>query len=136
MANFRENQTAKSDIQKRGNYSPMTKATGVGRGGKRSGAGRKKNPAGVSVSVSLPPTGLSVEELAKHYAPMAIETLAIVASDGTQPASARVAAAKELIDRSEGKSKPAAAKPDQTDFADDGWGTLLQSKQPAAGRAN
>jgi hypothetical protein len=114
----------------------MTKATGIGRGGKRNGAGRKKNPPGASVSVPIPPAGLSAEELAKYYAASAIEAAAAIAFDGSQPASARVAALKELLDRSEGKSKPGTAKPDQLDLLDDGWGTLLQSKQPAAGRTN
>jgi hypothetical protein len=114
----------------------MTKATGFGRGGKRTGAGRKKNPHGVSVSAPSPAAGLSAEELAKFYAPFAIETAAAIAFDGTQPASARVAALKELLDRSEGKSKPGAAvKPDQLDL-DDGWGTLLKPSQSAAGRSN
>jgi hypothetical protein len=116
----------------------MTKRTGVGRGGKREGAGRKARPPGVSVAVTTAPTGMSAEELAKHYATLAVETLAAVAADGSQPASARVAASREILDRSEGKPKPGvAAKADQTDmFADDHWGDLLKSKQPAAGRAN
>jgi hypothetical protein len=116
----------------------MTKRTGVGRGGKREGAGRKARPAGVSVAIPAAPTGMSAQELAKHYATLAVETLAVIAGDGAQPASSRVAASREILDRSEGKPKPGvAAKADEPDlFADDGWGTLLQSKQPAAGRAN
>jgi hypothetical protein len=116
----------------------MTKRTGVGRGGKREGAGRKARPPGGSVAVTTAPTGMSAEELAKHYATLAVETLAAVAADGAQPASARVAASREILDRSEGKPKPGvAAKTDQADlFADDGWGTLLQSRQPATVRIN
>jgi hypothetical protein len=115
----------------------MTKTTGVGRGGKREGAGRKARPPGVSVTISAAPTTMSAQELAKHYATLAVETLAAVAADGAQPASARVAASREILDRSEGKPKPGvAAKSDQPDFFEnDGWGDLLKSKQ-AAGRAN
>ena len=52
--------------------------------------------------------------------------------------AARVSAAEKVINRAAGMPKPGtAAKTDQADlFADDHWGTLLQSKQPAAGRAN
>ncbi len=116
----------------------MTKPTGVGRGGKRDGAGRKAKPPGVSVAIPAAPTGMSAQELAKHYATLAVETLAVIAGDGAQPASSRVAASREILDRSEGKPKPGvAAKSDQPDmFENDGWGDLLKSKQPAAGRVN
>jgi hypothetical protein len=116
----------------------MTKPTGVGRGGKREGAGRKARPPGVSFAIPAAPTGMSAEELAKRYATLAVETLAAVAADGAQPASARVAASREILDRSEGKPKPGtAAKSDQLDLlADDGWGNLLKSGQSAAGRTN
>jgi hypothetical protein len=80
---------------------------------------------------------MSAEELAKHYATLAVVTLAAVAADGAQPASARVAASREILDRSEGKARPGTpVNADQSDMFDDGWGTLLQSKQPAAGRTN
>lgn len=89
------------------------------------------------VAVSVPPAGLSAEQLAKHYATLAVETLASVAADGAQPASARVAASKEILDRSEGKAKPGTpAKSDQADFEDSGWGELLNPTRPATGRAN
>ena len=117
----------------------MTKPTGVGRGGKREGAGRKARPPGVSVAIPAAPTMMSAQELAKHYATLAVETLAVVAADGAQPASARVAASREILDRSEGKAKPGATKPDQPDmFGDqaDGWEGLLGPRQPAAGRSN
>ena len=116
----------------------MTKPTGIGRGGKREGAGRKARPPGVSVAMPAVPSGMSAEELAKYYATLAVETLAVVAADGAQPASARVAASREILDRSEGKAKPGTpAKSDQFDLlADDGWGNLLKPGQPASGRTN
>jgi hypothetical protein len=118
----------------------MTKPTGTGRGGKREGAGRKARPPGVSLAIPAAPammSAMSAHELAKHYATLAVETLAVVAADGAQPASARVAASREILDRSEGKAKPGTpVKADQADmFADDGWGELLKPREPA-GRAN
>lgn len=127
----------------------MTKSKLVGRGGARAGSGRKKKsvagPTRVvgeigaqSALISAPiiPIGLSAEDLKQFCETLAYETLATVAVTGTSE-SARVAASRELLDRSLGKPKPApATKPDQSDFFEDGWGDLLKSRQQAAGRAN
>lgn len=105
----------------------MTRSTGMGRGGKREGAGRKKKPGADIVPLPAVPDGLSTEELAKHFAGLAVTTLATIAAGGASE-SARVAAAREILDRSEGKSKPGvAANPDQSDMFDGGWGELLRS---------
>lgn len=46
-----------------------------------------------------------VKALAEPYGPEAIETLAAVMRDTTQPAAARIAAADKLLDRGYGKPK-------------------------------
>jgi len=123
----------------------MTKAKGD-HGGKRIGAGRKAKPrAGPTMMAGDPgspsdriiPANLSPEERNKFLDGLADETLATIMATGTSE-SARVAAARETKDRILGKPKPGtAAKSDQLDLlADDGWGTLLKSGQPAAGRTN
>jgi hypothetical protein len=120
----------------------MTKSKGVGRGGARPNSGPKKKPiagqtqvAGAANSGPIIPAGLNAEELKKVCEALAYETLATIARDGASE-NARVAASRELLDRSLGKPKPGtAAKPDQNDLFDDGWGTLLKSGQ-AAGRTN
>lgn len=48
-----------------------------------------------------------VKALAREYVPDAIKTLAQIMASDEQPAPARVAAAKELIDRAYGKSAQA-----------------------------
>ena len=122
----------------------MTKSKSIVRGGARPGAGRKpKVVAGPSqvdaVAPAKPgpiiPAGASAEELRKLCEALAYETLATVARDGASE-NARVAASRELLDRSLGKPKPGtAANPDSPDLFDDGWGTLLKPGQ-AAGRTN
>jgi hypothetical protein len=124
-------------------FSTMTKSKGIGRGGARPNSGPKKKPvtgppqvADAANAPSIIPEGLSDEEIVKFKRKAADEALLAVAMYSTSD-NARVAAAKELNDRTLGKPKPgAAAKPEQNDLFDDGWGTLLQSKQPAAGRTN
>jgi hypothetical protein len=116
-----------------------------GRGGARPGAGRKRKaiaraPQPGSAAAELPapiiPPGLTDEELKKFCATLAYEALAFVAWHGTSE-NAKVAASRELLDRSLGKPKPApATKPDQSDFFEDGWGDLLKSRQRSAGRSN
>lgn len=65
-------------------------------GGKREGAGR---PKGRRNKITA-----DIKALAQVYAPSAIETLAgIMAKEGA-PEAARIAAAKELIDRGYGKA--------------------------------
>jgi hypothetical protein len=127
----------------------MTKSKMVGRGGARAGSGRKKKAvAGPTQVLSdcrsnedrnsgpIIPVGLGAEDLKQFCENLAYETLATVAVTGTSE-SARVAASRELLDRSLGKPKPGiAAKPDQNDLFDDGWGNLLKPGQSAAGRAN
>ena len=124
----------------------MTKSKLVGRGGARPGAGRKPKPAaGPTASESSPaakecrapiiPTGFSESDLRKLCETLAFETLATIATTGISE-SARVAASRELLDRSRGKPAPAKpAQKDQPDFFDDGWGELLS--RPSSGeRAN
>jgi hypothetical protein len=132
----------------------MTKSKLVGRGGARPGAGRKQKPVAGPTCVAgelrsggersptadtsgpIIPAGLSEEEIDKFCRAVARETLVTVAMTGTSE-SARVAASRELNDRILGKPKPGtAAKPDQSDMFDDGWGNLLKSGQTAAGRTN
>jgi hypothetical protein len=50
------------------------------------------------------PNDATLDEAAKIYEPLALESLATIASDERQPASARVAASKEILDRSAGKA--------------------------------
>lgn len=72
-------------------------------GGKREGAGRKK---GVPNKVSA-----ELKELARPYAPEALATLCKIMRTSKQDA-ARVAAAKELLDRGFGKAPQAISGPD------------------------
>jgi hypothetical protein len=122
------------------------------RGGARPGAGRKRKPTAGPTRVAaeigssseptaatpgpIIPAGLSEEEIDKFCRAVARETLLTVAMTGTSE-SARVAASRELNDRSLGKPKPgAAANPDQLDLlAPDHWGSLLDV-QPAPSKAN
>jgi hypothetical protein len=134
----------------------VTKSKLVGRGGARAGAGRKpkpvagptyvagerrsdgeQSPAADTPAAPIIPAGLSEEEIDKFCRAVARDTLLTIAMTGTSE-SARVAASRELNDRSLGKLKPGtAAKADQSDlFESDGWGDLLKTRQPAPGRAN
>ncbi len=70
-----------------------------------------RNPAGrwLKGASSPNPSGRpriigEVTDLARQHAPQAIETLRDIATDGQQPAQARVAAAVALLDRGYGKS--------------------------------
>lgn len=65
-------------------------------GGKREGAGR---PKGRRNKITA-----DIKALAQVYAPSAIKTLAEIMTGAEQPPAARVAAAKELIDRGYGKA--------------------------------
>jgi hypothetical protein len=121
----------------------MTKSKGIGRGGARPNSGPKKKLTGPTQTDGAPsaapiiPEGLSDEEIRKFQEKVAREALVAVAMYSPSD-NARVAAAKELNDRSLGKPKPGiAAKPDQPDmFENDGWGELLKPRQPVPGRAN
>lgn len=69
------------------------------RGGARPGAGRK--PGSVNKSTA------DIKALAQDYGAEALETLAKLMRGTKTPAAARVAAAKELIDRGYGKATQA-----------------------------
>lgn len=70
----------------------------MGHGGKRAGAGRPKNAR----SILRADAKATLEELARRYTDLALETLHDVAKDGTSEA-ARVAAATALLDRGYGR---------------------------------
>jgi hypothetical protein len=120
----------------------MTKSKGIGRGGARPNTGPKRKPvagptqvAGAPNAAPIIPPGLSAGDLKTFCEALAYETLATISRDGASE-NARVAASRELLDRSQGKPTPRpAAKLDQLDL-DDGWGTLLKPGQAAAGRTN
>jgi hypothetical protein len=111
----------------------MTKSKGIGRGGKRPGAGKKKKPRAPPIAAECAPTGLSAEDIAKGYIDLALETLAHIARNGTSE-PARVAAADKLLDRAIGKPKPGSAKTGDADDrkspAPDSWGALLGGDGP------
>jgi hypothetical protein len=123
----------------------MTKSKGIGRGGARPNSGPKKKPvagptqiAGAANAAPIIPADLDADSLRKFCEALAFETLATIAATGASE-PARVAASRELLDRSRGKPAPGtAAKPDAPGADDaDGWGDLLSARpsQPA-GRAN
>ncbi|GAB1837391.1 hypothetical protein MyNCGM121_41710 [Achromobacter xylosoxidans] len=77
----------------------------MARGGARPGAGRKP---GVPNKVTA-----NIKSLAGVYGQEAVATLAEIMKDPAHPPAARVAAAKELIDRGFGKAtQPIAGDPD------------------------
>lgn len=67
-----------------------------GPGGKRPGAGRKKGVPNKATA--------SIRDLAREYTADALNALTGVLADKTEPAAARVAAAKEILDRGYGKA--------------------------------
>ncbi len=105
----------------------MTKPTGVGRGGKRPGAGRKKVPAQPrtprQVAEAIVPSprkiaallkGMTFDqlrEMARERAVIAIDTLQDVALNDER-GSARVAAADKLLGWAFDKPKPGAKTED------------------------
>jgi hypothetical protein len=114
----------------------VTKSKNIGRGGKRDGSGRKKKPTAPPITDIPVMSGQSAEALAKQHVDIAIATLVHIALNGESEA-ARVSAAERLLNRAAGMPKPGtAAKSDQLDLLDDGWGNLLKSTQPAARRTN
>lgn len=122
----------------------MTRSRGLGRGGARPGAGRKrKQPKHFTVpnqnsEVSsaaptvLPPTDVSDEALRLASRATLLDVMQNGASD-----AARVSAAREAFDRVDGKALPAKPKgEDQQDMADH-WGELLTPRASSTtGRAN
>lgn len=114
----------------------MTASKNIGRGGARKGAGRKKKPTAPPITDVPVASGQSAEALAKGNVDVAMAVLRHIALNGESEA-ARVSAAEKIINRAAGMPKPgAAAKPDNPDLFDDGWGNLLKPGQPAAGRSN
>lgn len=79
------------------------------RGGKRPGAGR---PVGSKDKATLA-AKQTLSELAKVYAPEALDALARIMRDDQQSGSAVVAAANAILDRAYGK--PFAAEPERDD---------------------
>jgi len=75
----------------------------VGRGGARSGAGRKPGRANKLTKA----VKATLTELASAYTDDALATLAEIMKDTQSPAAARVSAANSLLDR--GHGKPAQA---------------------------
>lgn len=71
--------------------------TAAQHGGKRPGAGRPKG--------SRNRTTKACEAVAREHAPRMFEVLAEVANDATEPAAARVAAAKAVLDRAYGRPR-------------------------------
>ena len=83
-------------------------------GGKRPGAGRPKGSRALTL---LAPTGerMAFYEAARHYDQEALRVIASVMMDDKQPASLRLAAANDLLDRGYGKPPQAvvSAQPRQ-----------------------
>ncbi len=71
----------------------------MARGGKRPGAGRPKGKPNAITA--------DVREAAQQYGADALRTLADIMGGEDQPAAARVAASKEILDRAYGKSPQA-----------------------------
>lgn len=69
----------------------------MSRGGKREGAGR---PAG-----SLNKATAEIREAAQEYTEKALETLVAIMEDKDAPHAARVAAARDILDRGHGKPR-------------------------------
>jgi hypothetical protein len=71
-------------------------------GGKRPGAGR---PKGSKALTLLAPTGerMAFYEAARQYDQQALRVIASILMDENQPASLRLAAANDLLDRAYGK---------------------------------
>jgi hypothetical protein len=71
-------------------------------GGKRRGAGR---PRGSKALTLIAPTGerIAFHEAARQYGDMALRVIASVLMDEKQPASLRLAAANDLLDRAYGR---------------------------------
>lgn len=88
----------------------MPESFGVGRGGRRPGAGRKPNPKPEPRAVVPGDPDIVAAELARSYTELAVLTLAGIAANGRTDA-ARVAAANSLLDRGHGKPVISEAAP-------------------------
>ena len=93
----------------------------MGRGGARTGAGR---PHGAK-NRSTKKQEMTLSELAKGYAPEALEMLAEVMRYGVSD-SARVAASIAILDRGYGRPKPLESEPASTEIGD--WIREIQAK--------
>jgi hypothetical protein len=80
-------------------------------GGKRRGAGRPKGSRALTL---LAPTGerMAFYEAARQYDKMALQVIVSVVMDEKQPASLRLAAANDLLDRAYGRP-PMAVQVDE-----------------------
>jgi hypothetical protein len=82
-------------------------------GGKRPGAGRPKGSRALTL---IEPTGERMEfyEAARQYDQEALQVIASVMTDDNQPASLRLAAANDLLDRAYGRPPQAIALDQRT----------------------
>jgi hypothetical protein len=95
------------------NLKHQTKAKSSKHGGARPGAGRKKKPVAPAIPLRMSASDASAQDLAKSYLGLAIDTLNTIASKGASE-SARVSAAKIIIETANGKPKAAqGAAPNQ-----------------------
>ena len=110
---------------------------GGAHGGKRSGAGRKKNPTAPPITDIPVTSGQSAEALARQYVDAMIAVQVHIALNG-ESEMARLSATEKIINRAAGMPKPgSAAKSDQLDLLEpDHWGSLLDVQQPAPSKAN
>jgi len=90
----------------------MSKSKGLGRGGKRAGAGRKPRPKPTRQPLVIPASGTlqDVRELARTHTALAIAALAQIAEHGESEAAA-VSAAKALIGIGHGGASEGALAP-------------------------
>ncbi len=102
----------------------MTVSRNIGRGGKRDGSGRKKKPTAPPLTKIPRVSGQGAQALAKKHVDLAIATLAHIAANGENE-SARVSAAKNILEIAAGKSK---AHSDTDEPTADGWGDLLDRR--------
>ncbi len=82
----------------------MTKATGVGRGGVRAGAGRRPVPSDVG-PIDAPDDMADGPRSARDLRGLALATLKAIMEKGSSEA-ARVAAAREALSRADGERGP------------------------------
>jgi hypothetical protein len=97
------------DFFSKGQMQTMTKATGVGRGGKRPGSGRRKRKTAGPIAVP-PPSGLTAQQLAAGDVDLAIAVLVDVCLNGKSEIH-RVRAAKLLLRIADSKSIRSSGRP-------------------------
>src|SRR5258706_16103543 len=113
------------------NLKTLRKSKAKKHGGARRGAGRKPTPRASSIPVRMARGDMSAQDRAKAYLDLAIETLAGVASAGASE-SARVSAARAIIETAIGKARAPQGTGDQRQDDDqDGWGDLLRPARRA-----